>query len=234
VIPTTSKWVRTDLLHPQMVSRLEHFFQDGRIKNRVKVVSACRSLADQQRLYDKYRAGTGNLAANPERTLPGGWKGSWHMQQDDGWCHAVDFRIVDNDITTREVNQIATAYGMQPTVRSEWWHHQWRNHEGIFEAPALEYTRSEQVNDPVMDWPGVVKAVRAFRVAVGLWPIRRGSHGNVVMFVQQRLADLGFRTRRVDGKFGWRTLRVVRRFQKSKGLAADGVVGRRTFDAMFT
>ncbi len=234
MIPTTSKWVRVDLLHPQMVSRLEHFFDDGRIKDCVKVVSACRSLADQQRLYAKYLNGTGNLAANPERVLPGGWKGSWHMQQDDGYCHAVDFRIVNNDVTTREVNQIATSYGLQPTVRSEWWHHQWRNHDGVFDAPALEYSQSECVEHSVMDWPGVVKAIQAFRIAVGLWPIRRGSHGNVVMFVQQRLADLGFPSGRIDGKFGWRTKSAAKKFQKTRGLTSDGVIGQRSFDAMFT
>ena len=190
MIPTTSKWVRVDLLHPQMVSRLEHFFDDGRIKDCVKVVSACRSLADQQRLYAKYLNGTGNLAANPERVLPGGWKGSWHMQQDDGYCHAVDFRIVNS--------------------------------------------QSECVEHSVMDWPGVVKAIQAFRIAVGLWPIRRGSHGNVVMFVQQRLADLGFPSGRIDGKFGWRTKSAAKKFQKTRGLTSDGVIGQRSFDAMFT
>ena len=233
MIPTTSKWVRTDLLHPQMMSRLEHFFQDGRIKNRVKVVSACRSLADQQRLYDKYRAGTGNLAANPERTLPGGWKGSWHMQQADGWCHAVDFRIVNRGVTTQEVNRIAKAYGLRRTVPSEWWHHQWRDSAREFPAPAVEYSRSEQVQHPAMDWPGVVAAVASFGRAIGRYPLRRGARGNVVMFIQQRLSDLGFSPGRPDGVFGRKTHRAVRQFQESRGLVADGVFGSRSYRVMW-
>ena len=65
-IPTTKSSVQLDLLHPRFVTRLEAFFSDSRIKNRVAVSSGCRSYASQLRLYQMYRAGKGNLAANPD------------------------------------------------------------------------------------------------------------------------------------------------------------------------
>ena len=46
-IPTTKSNVQLDLLHPRFVKRLEAFFADTRIKNRVRVSSGCRSFAKQ-------------------------------------------------------------------------------------------------------------------------------------------------------------------------------------------
>ncbi len=112
-IPTTSERVRLDLLHPKMLTRLEHFFADGRIAGKVAVVSGVRSYATQQSLFRRYKAGTlGNIAADPDRRFgpkgldgKGIWRGSWHMQQNDGYGHAVDFRIVGKGITTQDVNK---------------------------------------------------------------------------------------------------------------------------------
>lgn len=59
------------------------------------------------------------------------------------------------------------------------------------------------------------------------------SHGYAVRQVQQRLKDRGWRIT-VDGVFGPATDKVVRAFQREKGLAVDGIVGRRTWGAMWT
>ena len=48
-IPTTKSSIQLDLLHPRFVTRLEAFFADTRIKNRVAVSSGCRSYAAQLR-----------------------------------------------------------------------------------------------------------------------------------------------------------------------------------------
>ena len=58
--------------------------------------------------------------------------------------------------------------------------------------------------------------------------IRRGRAGYDVGVLQFLLARRGLRPGRLDGRFGNQTQRAVRRFQRSKGLLADGVVGRRT------
>jgi peptidoglycan hydrolase-like protein with peptidoglycan-binding domain len=58
--------------------------------------------------------------------------------------------------------------------------------------------------------------------------IRRGRSGYDVGVLQFLLARRGLRPGQLDGRFGARTERAVRRFQRSKGLLPDGVVGRRT------
>ena len=62
---------------------------------------------------------------------------------------------------------------------------------------------------------------------------RRGSLGEAVRQVQQRLAARGA-TIDVDGAFGPQTDRVVRAFQAEKGLEVDGIVGPKTWAALFT
>jgi len=50
--------------------------------------------------------------------------------------------------------------------------------------------------------------------------------------LQRRLNELGFNCGAVDGSFGSKTLSAVRAFQKSRGLAVDGVVGPKTRAAL--
>jgi hypothetical protein len=241
-IPTTSKRVRLDLLHPKMLTRLEHFFADGRIAGNVAVVSGVRSYADQKRLYRKYKAGTGNLAANPDRRFgppaldgKGIWRGSWHMQQGDGYGHAVDFRIVGKGITTQEVNRIATSFGLRPTVKSEWWHHQWRSSSSDeFPAPALENARSETVETPAMDWAGIAAAVEKQKRQAARVPLKKGARGDAVRTLQIMLGHAGFDAGTPDGVFGKKTTRAVKAFQKSRRLIPDGIAGGKTFNALFT
>jgi peptidoglycan hydrolase-like protein with peptidoglycan-binding domain len=58
--------------------------------------------------------------------------------------------------------------------------------------------------------------------------IRPGMSGYDVGVLQFLLARRGLRPGRLDARFGARTGRAVRRFQRSVGLIPDGVVGRRT------
>jgi peptidoglycan hydrolase-like protein with peptidoglycan-binding domain len=97
--------------------------------------------------------------------------------------------------------------------------------------------------------------IAAGRIAPGVWPargnapapgggtpeaamadgvLRQGEDGTAVRSLQQRLNQLGMRDARgqplgVDGDFGDRTREAVERFQRSRGIAVDGVVGRDTF-----
>jgi peptidoglycan hydrolase-like protein with peptidoglycan-binding domain len=63
--------------------------------------------------------------------------------------------------------------------------------------------------------------------------VRRGSKGDAVRKVQQRLADRGWPIR-VDGDFGPGTDTIVRKFQGEKGLTVDGIVGADTWRALWT
>lgn len=58
--------------------------------------------------------------------------------------------------------------------------------------------------------------------------VRRGDRLPVVAGVQALLNAAGAELT-VDGDFGGRTARAVERFQKDRGLTADGIVGRRTW-----
>ncbi|HHU48103.1 MAG: SpoIID/LytB domain-containing protein [Caldicoprobacterales bacterium] len=62
--------------------------------------------------------------------------------------------------------------------------------------------------------------------------LRKGSKGSQVKILQRRLNELGFNCGAVDGSFGSKTLSAVRAFQKSRGLAVDGVVGPKTRAAL--
>jgi L,D-peptidoglycan transpeptidase YkuD (ErfK/YbiS/YcfS/YnhG family) len=62
--------------------------------------------------------------------------------------------------------------------------------------------------------------------------LRSGSSGTAVVCLQSRLNRLGFDAGPVDGQFGPLTRAAVVRFQRARGLAADGVVGRRTARAL--
>ncbi len=59
-----------------------------------------------------------------------------------------------------------------------------------------------------------------------------GSSGNEVSSVQQRLSQWGYYNGPVDGVYGYETFRAVQGFQRRNGLAADGVVGPATRNAL--
>ena len=59
-----------------------------------------------------------------------------------------------------------------------------------------------------------------------------GDASRSVRDVQARLTALGFPVGPVDGRFGPQTGAAIRSFQRSRGLAADGIVGPRTWAAL--
>lgn len=95
--------------------------------------------------------------------------------------------------------------------------------------------------------------IAAGRIAPGVWPargnapsprppsgamgdgvLRHGEEGPAVRSLQLRLNQLGMRDARgqplvPDGDFGDRTKEAVERFQRSRGITDDGIVGHETF-----
>lgn len=63
-------------------------------------------------------------------------------------------------------------------------------------------------------------------------PLRVGMRGELVRRMQQQLKKTGWDID-VDGVFGGDTDRVVRAFQRRRGLEDDGIVGRKTWQALF-
>lgn len=62
--------------------------------------------------------------------------------------------------------------------------------------------------------------------------VRRGSVGVYVLIAQDDLNTLGYNTGGLDGIFGARTDEAVRNYQRSRGLAVDGIVGCNTWRSL--
>ena len=63
--------------------------------------------------------------------------------------------------------------------------------------------------------------------------LRQGDKGSTVLALQKRLQARGWRIT-ADGLFGGATESSVRKFQEEKGLAVDGVVGPKTWAALWS
>ena len=61
---------------------------------------------------------------------------------------------------------------------------------------------------------------------------KMGSRGEEVRRIQQKLTNLGYFTSAIDGIYGTRTQSAVRKFQKDRGLDADGIAGPKTLAAL--
>lgn len=59
--------------------------------------------------------------------------------------------------------------------------------------------------------------------------VKRGAKGNITKLIQERLNSVGFKLLE-DGIFGGGTENAVKVFQRNRGLSADGIVGRNTWD----
>ena len=59
--------------------------------------------------------------------------------------------------------------------------------------------------------------------------VKRGARGNITRLIQERLKSVGFHIS-TDGIFGSGTEKAVKVFQKNRGLTADGIIGRNTWN----
>lgn len=62
--------------------------------------------------------------------------------------------------------------------------------------------------------------------------LRLGSRGNDVKILQSVLSKIGYDPGPIDGIFGENTQRAVIQFQRDNGLAADGIVGPKTWELL--
>lgn len=63
--------------------------------------------------------------------------------------------------------------------------------------------------------------------------LKVGMSSDAVKQMQQKLKDMGYYTGSVTGRFGNLTWEGVRKFQKAKGLTADGIAGPKTLTALY-
>ena len=64
--------------------------------------------------------------------------------------------------------------------------------------------------------------------------LRRGDETSAVMFLQRLLLSFLYPITSLDGDFGPETERAVRAFQSENNLSVDGIVGRNTWQALFS
>ena len=82
--------------------------------------------------------------------------------------------------------------------------------------------------------PPMVTQEEMDAVHLGERILMRGTEGDDVRLIQQRLYDLGYLADDVDGKFGLQTQKAVRAFQRAHKLEkVDGKVGKKTIAALF-
>lgn len=114
-------------------------------------------------------------------------------------------------------------------------------YSSITEASVRRFQASRGLSVDGIAGPATQRALRGQSYAVSgsnYRPIsysgglRLGSTGSEVSSIQQRLRNLGYDIA-VDGVFGSGTDRAVRQFQASNRLAADGIVGSATRNALY-
>lgn len=62
--------------------------------------------------------------------------------------------------------------------------------------------------------------------------IKLGMKGDGVVYLQNKLSDLGFYGGEADGVCGTSTIAALKDFQQSRGMKADGICGRGTYSAL--
>ncbi|NLI92979.1 MAG: spore cortex-lytic enzyme [Peptococcaceae bacterium] len=72
----------------------------------------------------------------------------------------------------------------------------------------------------------------ASQAALGDRTLSQGSKGAEVKDLQKKLVQIGFQVGKVDGVYGKSTTEAVKRFQKSRGIKADGVAGSKTIEEL--
>ena len=105
--------------------------------------------------------------------------------------------------------------------------------DGIFGNGTRNAVVAFQQNNSLS--PDGIVGASTWRTLLSLPPypvLRRGDGGEWVMFLQRLLESYLFPVGGVDGVFGANTESAVKRFQESKGLVRDGIVGPKTWEAL--
>ncbi|MBE3556047.1 MAG: SafA/ExsA family spore coat assembly protein [Firmicutes bacterium] len=90
-----------------------------------------------------------------------------------------------------------------------------------------------QIADPNVIYPGEVICIPTSPAPPTPPTLSIGSRGVWVERLQRMLTSLGYRPGPIDGIFGPRTQQAVLAFQGDHGLVQDGIVGPKTWAALF-
>ena len=200
-------------LHPVLVFRLAGAYWSSQLmRDHVRIESGARSVDEQRRLYARWRNTVvgANLAADPDRVIAPGFRGSYHMiQPADGWAWAADMTR-SGPVSWSQVHVGLGGWGLLRTVPGEDWHVQAGRHSGFFAGPM----------PPESVWKPDSAPYRLLKVR------RPRIRGPYVKYIQERTGAL------VDGIYGPATAEAVADWQANHGLTADGIVGPNTHKAL--
>lgn len=119
----------------------------------------------------------------------------------------VGLYIGNNEVIEAATTQYGVIKNSISDPKWKWWG----------ELKGVSYSDSYEVVEPITDFPTV----------------RKGSRGEAVMLLQTKLNERGFDCGKADGIFGDKTQKAVRAFQQYSGLMVDGVVGPKTWGALY-
>lgn len=119
----------------------------------------------------------------------------------------VGLYIGNNEVVEAATTQYGVIKSSINEPKWKWWG----------ELKGVDYADSYEVVEPITDFPTV----------------RKGSRGEAVMLLQTKLNERGFDCGKADGIFGDKTLRAVKAFQQYSGLEIDGIVGPKTWGALY-
>ena len=93
--------------------------------------------------------------------------------------------------------------------------------------------KKEKLSSRCTHW-AIPKGLEGGDLPVTFPTLRKGSKGEYVTLLQTKLIQQGYDLSPygADGSFGAKTEAAVKQFQRDHGLASDGVVGQRTWDAL--
>ena len=136
----------------------------------------------------------------------------------DGVCGNETYRILraaafdEIDITTFKLGDYVPAYTLE-----------------IGDEPANEFKSSGETIGSVLSALSVVEEVAQYAGVGDV--IKFGMKGEGVVDLQNKLIEHGFYDGEADGICDSSTVDALKDFQRSRGLTADGICGRRTYSA---
>jgi peptidoglycan L-alanyl-D-glutamate endopeptidase CwlK len=233
---------RLKKLHPELAGRvrtlIEHLGANGM---QVEVVQGLRTFAEQDALYAQGRTKPGQVVTNAR----GG-------QSNHNYGLAVDLCpfTPDGKPNWNAPNTMWMAIGAEAEKLGLEWGGSWKK---FIDKPHVQLSGLTLKQCLSLHQKGGLAAVwaEASRIlggngssvtngggdggAVAERVLRKGDRGEDVRLIQTRLSVLGFlNSGDIDGVFGPGTEAAIKKFQKSKALAPDGLIGPQTRIALMS
>ena len=215
----------TNLLHEKVRPYAERLVAECEKQGlKIKITDTLRTKAEQDALYAQGRTKPGNIVTNAR------YPASNHC-----WGIAFDFcrndgqgAFNDNDGFFRKVGNVGKSIGLE-------WGGDWTSFK---DKPHFEYggfgkwrTLKAKYGTPDK-FLGTSAPSGSSGGGSSSNLLKRGSRGDEVLGLQNRLNSLGYNCGKADGIFGADTEKAVKAFQRDKGLNADGIVGDNTRTAL--